>query len=131
MATWIYVLHHMTGMRENVQLIELATNTTHAARPVGAESYEVTSAYPIQFYAWQVRGMREWIDALGPKCDWMAPARIARITHNMHARNDDYFNDCTMGKPFKARQFSVRSHRSGSLSQEGTNTVWRKGVQME
>jgi len=103
MKSWFYTLHYISSISETVYLDQLSvsTNKTHRAYSVGTNSYRVVHTTPFRFYAWRVGGRREVFAIPSPKCDWMVPLRIARITYGQV--NNDYFDDCDIGQDFKAR----------------------------
>ena len=100
---WTYVLHDLNHKLANVYLIELVNNRTHIARKIGVNSYSVEVNEGVQFYSWRVGNAEEWIDTLGPGCDWMPPSRIARITETGVYNVSNYFNICTAHKTYKVK----------------------------
>ena len=98
---WNYVLY--VHSNESVKLVELQNNAFHFALKTGTNVYIVKMNKPVQFYAWQVGEKEEWINKIGPGCDWMPPSRIARITENEQYDKFEYFNTCTITAAFKVQ----------------------------
>ena len=98
---WNYLLY--VHCNESVKLVELQNNALHSALKIGTSVYRVTTKNPIQFYAWQVGEKEEWINAIGPGCEWMPPSRIARITEDKQYEKFEYFNTCIATPAFKAQ----------------------------
>lgn len=99
---WRYIVHVLSDSLKNVYLVELRNNEMHRARKIGVNSYAVEIDSAVQFYSWQVGGLQERLDTLGPGCDWMSPSIIARVTENGVYNVSNYFNACAAGKRYKA-----------------------------